>query len=54
LVDLFGTSETDQWVGNAITLEKTKVEFSGKRVPAIRIADELPGGSGSSDGDIPL
>jgi hypothetical protein len=55
LVELLGTSETEQWAGHKITMEKAKVEFQGRRVPAIRIADELPGdGPSSADDNIPI
>ena len=37
IIDLLGTPETEEWIGCRILLYVTKVEFQGKRVPAIRI-----------------
>jgi len=36
IAEAFG-QETDQWVGATITLFEARVEFQGKRVPAIRV-----------------
>ncbi len=41
IVDLLGSTDTDQWTGKKIMLITAKVEFQGKRVPAIRI-EEAP------------
>lgn len=37
--DLLGTDETDDWYGKRVRLFVTKVEFQGRRVPAIRIKE---------------
>lgn len=37
LAELAGDDDVNQWVGLRVQLFVTKVEFSGKRVPAIRI-----------------
>lgn len=42
LIDLLGTPETDEWAGCRILLYVTKVDFQGKRVPAIRIEAAPP------------
>ena len=41
IAELYG-DDTDDWEGHQVTLFQTKVEFEGKRVPAIRILDEKP------------
>ena len=33
-----GTSETDEWVGQRLTLEPKRVDFAGQLVDAVRIA----------------
>lgn len=40
--DVLGSSDTDDWEGKKITLVVRKVDFQGKRVPAIRVSDEFP------------
>ena len=35
--------ETDEWKGKRIVLKKALVPFQGKNVPAIRVADFIPG-----------
>lgn len=37
-----GTSETDEWPGNKITLIATEVEYDGKDVPCIRVEKQEP------------
>jgi hypothetical protein len=37
LEELSGSDESDNWVGLRVSLYATKVDFQGKRVPAIRI-----------------
>lgn len=34
-----GSEDTDHWTGKKITIYPTKVEFQGKRVPAIRVQE---------------
>jgi hypothetical protein len=46
LEELSGSDETDDWVGLRISLYATKVDFQGRRVPAIRI-DAAPAKSSS-------
>ncbi len=36
LIELFG-AETDDWVGQRIRLTVVKVDYAGKRVPALRV-----------------
>ena len=36
--DMYG-SESDDWIGKKVMLFKTKVDFSGKRVDAIRVQE---------------
>lgn len=58
--DLAGEEDTDNWPGAKIMLITAKVEFQGKRVPAIRI--EAPAGAAprpvpvqtQADDDIPF
>lgn len=38
ITEMYG-DETDDWEGQAIDLYRTKVEFNGKRVPAIRVRE---------------
>lgn len=42
IAELLGSEETDDWIEKRIVLYEAKVDFQGKRVPAIRVA-ELPG-----------
>ncbi len=42
IADMLGSSDTDDWEGKRIILIVRKVDFQGKRVPAIRVMDELP------------
>jgi hypothetical protein len=39
IVELTGEDDTDQWPGHRIKLVVTKVDFQGRRVPAIRVED---------------
>lgn len=41
IIENLGTSETDDWMGQRITLFTTRVDFQGRRVDAIRI-DQAP------------
>ena len=41
IVDITGEDDTDNWSGKKIKLYATKVDYQGKRVPAIRI--DAPG-----------
>lgn len=34
-----GSSETDNWIGKKITLEKKRTEFQGTMVDAVRVAE---------------
>ena len=40
IAEITGQDDDDNWVGHAIQLYATKVDYQGKRVPAIRI--EVP------------
>jgi hypothetical protein len=37
--EMLGSDDTDDWMGRSIVLYVTKVDFQGKRVPAIRVSD---------------
>jgi hypothetical protein len=37
IAEIAGTDETDDWKGVRIALFETKVDYAGKRVPAIRV-----------------
>ncbi len=37
LADFLGSDDSDDWVGKTIVLGVEKVDFQGKRVPAIRV-----------------
>lgn len=50
LEEVCGSMDSDDWAGWTVTLYVTKVDYQGKRVPAIRISDQpgaatKPGGS---------
>src|SRR5262245_6138688 len=51
LEELSGSDESDDWTGLRVTLYVTKVDFQGRRVPAIRIeaapSKSSPGNSGT-------
>ncbi len=38
IIAAFGTSETEQWIGQRLTLEPRKVDFGGQLVDAVRVA----------------
>jgi hypothetical protein len=38
--EMLGSDDTDDWMGRSIVLYATKVDFQGKRVPAIRVSDD--------------
>lgn len=40
LEDVCGSTDSDDWAGYTVTLYTTKVDFQGKRVPAIRVGDQ--------------
>jgi len=42
IAEVLDSDNTDDWIGKRITLEVRKVDFQGKRVPAIRVSDEPP------------
>lgn len=42
IAEVTGCDDTDDWEGKRITLVVRKVDFQGKRVPAIRVSDEPP------------
>ena len=42
IADITGEDDTDAWKGHKIKLITVKVEFQGKRVPAIRIEEAAP------------
>ncbi len=39
IVDITGHEDSDDWVGSKVKLVMRKVDFQGKRVPAIRIEE---------------
>lgn len=39
IAEMFGTDEMDDWEGKRIRLYVAKVDFQGKRVPAIRVKE---------------
>jgi hypothetical protein len=45
IVELTGTTETDDWAGHRVVLYPTRVDYQGKRVDAIRI-DAAPAENG--------
>jgi hypothetical protein len=49
LEELSGSDESDDWVGLRIVLYVTKVDFQGRRVPAIRI-EPAPSKSSAGNG----
>lgn len=42
IVDITGEDDSDAWAGHKIRLVVAKVDFQGKRVPAIRVEDTKP------------
>lgn len=42
IVDITGLEDSDDWPGQKIRLVVAKVDFQGKRVPAIRVEDPNP------------
>lgn len=42
IVDITGEEDSDNWTGKKIRLVVAKVDFQGKRVPAIRVEDPNP------------
>lgn len=42
IADITGEDDTDDWKGCKVKLFVAKVEFQGKRVPAIRVDDPKP------------
>ena len=48
-----GSGDTDDWTGKKITLFPTKVEFQGKRVPAIRVEEPDDAPSDVNDDEEP-
>ncbi|SRR6266571_2067418 len=38
IIAVLGTSETEQWIGQRLTLEPRKVDFGGQLVDAVRVA----------------
>jgi len=43
LADFLGSDDSDDWVGKRIVLGVEKVDFQGKRVPAVRVLGLAPG-----------
>ncbi len=43
IVDITGQEDSDDWVGAKVKLVMRKVDFQGKRVPAIRIEEPTEG-----------
>lgn len=39
IAEVTGSEETDDWAGQKIVLYATKVDYQGKRVPAIRVEE---------------
>ncbi len=55
--EIAGTDEMDDWAGTEIVLYPARVEFQGKRVPAIRVdhptdSKPAPGAEEKEDDDI--
>ena len=42
--DILGSEDTDDWAGKRIMLITAKVEYQGKRVPAIRVEEPVSSG----------
>lgn len=42
IIDIIGSSETDDWMGQRITLFSTRVDFKGRIVDAIRVDKPSP------------
>lgn len=42
IAEVLQSDETDDWIGRKIQLYPTKTEYQGKRVPCIRVSDQLP------------
>lgn len=40
IISVLGTSDTDQWNGQRIVLYKTKTDYQGKRVDAVRVREQ--------------
>lgn len=40
LEEVCGSNDSDDWAGYSVTLYVTRVDYQGKRVPAIRISDQ--------------
>jgi hypothetical protein len=45
IAELLGTDEMDEWEGHRIRLFVAKVDFQGKRVPAIRVKEASANGA---------
>ena len=45
IAELLGTDEMDEWEGHRIRLFVAKVDFQGKRVPAIRVKEATANGA---------
>lgn len=54
LEELLGSDDTDDWIGKRICLYVCKVDFQGKRVPAIRIKEAAGNGGGSRPAPKPV
>lgn len=52
IAEILNTEETDNWIGGRIKLITAKVEYQGKRVPAIRI--ETPDSNGGKPAPAPV
>ncbi len=54
--EVLGSSDTDDWEGKSITLITAKVDFQGKRVPAIRVyvPESKPPAGDEEPGDEPF
>jgi hypothetical protein len=55
--EVLGTAETDEWINKKIVLYPTRVDFQGKRVPAIRVETPEDGKADNkspSDDDVPF
>lgn len=44
IADVLGTDETDEWIGQRITIGPTEVEFQGEMVNSIRVRKKKPTG----------
>ncbi len=54
IVDICGSSESEDWKGQKIVLYRTKTDFGGKRVDCIRIEDPATPPQEPGSDDVPF